>query len=123
MPLASLNTNVFRSGEIQFDQPAARDRGVDALLEDFDAVFLGVGATVGQPLNIPGGDAEGVMTSLDFLTKINLEQREQGKLGDKIIVIGGAGVWPWMRSERAAGCSPRQSICGGADGDGVRLTI
>ncbi|NIA18880.1 MAG: FAD-dependent oxidoreductase [Xanthomonadaceae bacterium] len=77
-------------GTIAYNRPITKDWGVSHLLAEYDAVFLGVGATTGRKMNIPGGDAEGVITSLEFLEKVNLGQPVD--LGDKVVVIGGGRV-------------------------------
>ena len=45
---------------------------VDELLERFDAVFIGVGAGLPYFLNIPGEELNGIYSSNEFLTRINL---------------------------------------------------
>ena len=45
---------------------------VDELLERFDAVFIGVGAGLPWFLNIPGEHLNGVYSSNEFLTRVNL---------------------------------------------------
>ena len=45
---------------------------IDELLEQFDAVFLGVGAGLPNFLNIPGENLNGVYSSNEFLTRVNL---------------------------------------------------
>jgi hypothetical protein len=36
-----------------------------------DAVFLGIGATLGRGLDIEGGDADGVFKAIEFLINMN----------------------------------------------------
>mgnify|MGYP000867243151 CR=1 FL=1 len=45
---------------------------VDELLERFDAVFLGVGAGLPYFLNVPGEHLNGVYSSNEYLTRVNL---------------------------------------------------
>ncbi len=66
--------------------------GVDYQLEDlfeqgFDAVFLAVGAFNSNDMGIPGEDADGVVTAVDFLGE--LELTGDVHVGDKVTVIGG----------------------------------
>ncbi|MFZ5570911.1 MAG: FAD-dependent oxidoreductase [Thermodesulfobacteriota bacterium] len=59
--------------------------------EQYDAVFIGIGAHGSLRLNIPGeADTKGVMDAIDFLRSVNLGGRE--KPGDRIVVIGGGNV-------------------------------
>ena len=66
--------------------------GVDYQLEDlfdegFDTVFLALGAFASNDMGIPGEDAEGVVTAVDFLG--DLELNGEVHVGDKVTVIGG----------------------------------
>lgn len=45
---------------------------VDELLKEYDAVFIGVGAGLPYFLNIPGENLNGIYSSNEFLTRINL---------------------------------------------------
>jgi len=58
--------------------------------EGFEAFYLGIGAQAGRKLGIEGEDAAGIMTGVDFLRKVNLD--ESVKLAGKVIVIGGGNV-------------------------------
>jgi formate dehydrogenase major subunit len=66
--------------------------GVDYQLEDlfgqgYDAVFLALGAFDSNDMGIPGEDAEGVVTAVDFLG--DLELNGEVHVGNKVTVIGG----------------------------------
>jgi len=66
--------------------------GVDFQLEDlfaqgYDAVFLALGAFNSNTMNIPGEDADGVVTAIDFLGE--LERTGEVHVGEKVAVIGG----------------------------------
>ena len=66
--------------------------GVDYQLEDlldesYDAVFLALGAFNSNDMGIPGEDADGVVTAVDFLGE--LELTGDVHVGDKVTVIGG----------------------------------
>jgi NADPH-dependent glutamate synthase beta subunit-like oxidoreductase/Pyruvate/2-oxoacid:ferredoxin oxidoreductase delta subunit len=63
------------------------DIALESVREDFDAVFLGMGAQSGRPLPAPGGDAPNVVTATSFLKAFN-----DGRLrhvGKRVVVIGG----------------------------------
>jgi NADH-quinone oxidoreductase subunit F len=65
-----------------------RDVSIDELLGDgFHAVFLALGALKSRRLNLEGEDSDGVLSSMDFLRKFNLngESVARGHVG----VIGG----------------------------------
>ncbi|MBQ1377915.1 MAG: FAD-dependent oxidoreductase [Lachnospiraceae bacterium] len=61
-----------------------------ALLNDFDAVLMAVGAHVGTRLPIEGAELPGVLLNIDFLRKASLG--EETGLGKKVIVLGGGNV-------------------------------
>jgi NADPH-dependent glutamate synthase beta subunit-like oxidoreductase len=58
--------------------------------EGFEAIYVAIGAQAGRKLGIEGEDAEGVMTGVDFLRKVNL--KEDMKIEGSTIVIGGGNV-------------------------------
>ncbi len=59
----------------------------DRLRQQFDFVFLAIGAQQGVQLGIPGQDAEGVLDHLDFLHAVN--RGEDIAPGSRVLVIGG----------------------------------
>ena len=66
--------------------------GVDYQIEDlfeqgFDVVFLALGAFNSNDMGVPGEDAEGVITAVDFLGE--LELNGDVHVGKKVTVIGG----------------------------------
>lgn len=69
--------------------------GRDVSLNDlrgqgFEAFYLAIGAQAGRKLGIEGEDAVGVITGVDFLRKVNLN--EEIKIEGTVIVIGGGNV-------------------------------
>jgi NADH-quinone oxidoreductase subunit F len=58
--------------------------------DGFNAIFIGTGAHTAREMKIKGEDAEGVITGIDFLRKINLG--ENMEVGDNVIVIGGGST-------------------------------
>lgn len=67
------------------------------LREQYDAVFVAVGAHRGQALGIPGEDLPGVFSGVDFLRTVNLAARgvsaaSPPSLGAKVVVVGGGNV-------------------------------
>ena len=49
-----------------------RDIQVDDLHQQYDAVFLGIGAPVGNQIKLPGEDLTGVYQATEFLVRGNL---------------------------------------------------
>ncbi len=69
--------------------------GKDISLNDlrgqgFEAFYLAIGAQAGRMLGMAGEDAVGVITGVDFLRKVNLN--EEMKMEGATIVIGGGNV-------------------------------
>src|SRR5690606_259157 len=67
-----------------------------ALRDEFDAVFLGFGASEGATLGIPNEDAEGVYSATPFLVRANLEPEQLSEEHRhplppvrRVVVIGG----------------------------------
>ena len=59
----------------------------DDLKNDYDAVFVGIGAHQGRKLGCPGEDGEGVYTGTEFLRMANAGDNPE--VGDNVVVIGG----------------------------------
>lgn len=73
-----------------------KDKSVKELDEEFDAIFLGIGATTGRFAGIDGEDASNVHLAIDFLKKI--QKRNFGNqvedfidVKDKRVVVIGGG--------------------------------
>lgn len=58
--------------------------------QGFEAFYVAIGAQGGRRLNVPGEDAEGVLTGVDFLRSISLTGRPA--LEGNVLVIGGGNV-------------------------------
>ena len=79
--------------EFKYNTRLGRDIDIDALREDFDALFLGLGAQRSLALGVSGEDAEGVFTAIDFLFEHNQSSQKTKPLkGQKVIIIGGGDV-------------------------------
>ncbi len=76
---------------------------VEALLEEFDAVFVAIGAHGGIKLPIPGKDLPGVLLATEFLRQISLgmdggslmagEKNPASQIkGKRVLVLGGGNV-------------------------------
>ncbi|MEX1376197.1 MAG: FAD-dependent oxidoreductase [Eubacteriales bacterium] len=58
--------------------------------QGYEAFYIAIGAQGGRSLGIEGEDAEGVLSGIDFVRRVNLG--EDIKLSGKAIVIGGGNV-------------------------------
>ena len=59
--------------------------------EGYKAFYIAIGARGGRMAGVPGEDAKGVMSGIEFLNKINKDE-EHMKLSGKTVVIGGGNV-------------------------------
>ncbi|MCK4962553.1 MAG: FAD-dependent oxidoreductase, partial [Anaerolineales bacterium] len=80
-----------------------RVESAEALLNDYDAVFVAIGAHAGVKLPIPGNDLPNVLLATDFLREISLQPREDAPPsatshpgsdihGKRVLVLGGGNV-------------------------------
>ena len=63
---------------------------LDALTQDFDAVFLALGQDVGRRLGVEGAQARGVIGALEFLRETGLGRPVT--IGRDVLVIGGGNT-------------------------------
>jgi glutamate synthase (NADPH/NADH) small chain len=73
-----------------------KDISFEELIEKFDAIFIGVGATKGRRANIKGSKAKGVYLAMEFLTNIqkklfNEEYDKSIDVKDKRVAVIGGG--------------------------------
>ncbi len=66
------------------------DAKLNEISREFDTVYVATGAQKSSKLNIYGEDAQGVISGLDLLKKINLGQTVE--IGKEVIVIGGGNT-------------------------------
>lgn len=73
--------------EIECNMAVGRDIPYDKIREEFDAIFVGIGAHKGKNLGLPGEESPNVFTGTEFLNKVNRGQKVD--VGKKVLVIGG----------------------------------
>ncbi|MHA1687158.1 MAG: NADPH-dependent glutamate synthase [Candidatus Heimdallarchaeaceae archaeon] len=76
-----------------------RNKTIDELLEEYDAVFIGTGAGAPRLLNIPGINLVNVYSANEYLTRVNLlkgykfpEYKTPIKRAKTVVVIGAGNV-------------------------------
>ncbi len=68
-----------------------RDISFEQIKEEHDAVYIGIGAQLGNRMPMDGADAPNVVPAADFLQKV--AKGEQGNLtGKRVVLIGGGNV-------------------------------
>jgi glutamate synthase (NADPH/NADH) small chain len=72
---------------IEFDHRVSGDE-VRTLLDQYDAVFLGIGLGRTMPLGIEGDALEGVWEALDFIFQTHTRPLAECTVGDRVVVIG-----------------------------------
>ena len=58
--------------------------------QGYQGFYVAVGLQSGGKLNIPGGDADGVMAGIDFMRQVNLHEKKT--ISGKAVVIGGGNI-------------------------------
>ena len=85
-----LDAIVAMGVQVLYDTRLGRDITLDDLRARHDAVFLGIGATLGRGLDLPGVEADGVFKAIEFL--INMNRGFDVTVGERVIVVGGGDV-------------------------------
>jgi glutamate synthase (NADPH) small chain len=91
-----------------------RDISLSILREQFDAIYLAIGAQKSKSLDIPGADLNGVFHALPFLIQQNLNERADGSRidveGKRVVVFGGGDTaMDCLRTAIRSGA--REAIC------------
>ncbi len=76
--------------DVEYNTKLGTDVTLDSLRDTHDAVFLGIGATLGRGLDIEGADADGVFKAIEFL--INMNRGFEVSIGGRVLVVGGGDV-------------------------------
>jgi heterodisulfide reductase subunit A-like polyferredoxin len=77
--------------EIKTNVLLGKDVTIDSLKKDgFKAVYVAIGAHKDLKLGIDGENADGVISSVDFLREVNMGNRNS--IGKKVLVVGGGNV-------------------------------
>jgi len=91
--------------KIELDAIIGRTYTVPELREEYDALFLAVGAGLPVFMNVPGENYKGVYSANEYLTRVNLmgawtripRHRSSTASGSW---SSAAATWPWTRCER-----------------------
>jgi NADPH-dependent glutamate synthase beta subunit-like oxidoreductase len=87
---ADIDAIVDLGVEVCYETRLGVDVTFDQLRERHDAVFLGIGATLGRGLDIEGAEADGVFKAIEFL--INMNRGFSVDVGERVVVVGGGDV-------------------------------
>ena len=93
--------------QIKTDFIVGRTVTIEELQDEYDAIFIGIGAGTPRMMGIKGSELIGIYSSSEFLTRINLMKSYDFprydtpvKVGKNVIVVGGGNVA--MDSARSA---------------------
>jgi formate dehydrogenase major subunit len=67
-----------------------KDVTLTQLQQDFDAVFLGLGAQKATAMRVPGEDLPGVLSGIGFLGEVS--RNEKMPIGKRVMVVGGGNT-------------------------------
>lgn len=87
---ADINGILEMGVQVEYETRLGTDFTLDELRERHDAVFLGIGATLGRGLDVEGSDGDGVLKAIEFL--INMNRGYEVEIGERVLVIGGGDV-------------------------------
>ena len=83
--------NILRLGiELECNVKVGVNIPLDQLRQEYDAVFLGLGAQKGVSIDVPGKEAKNVYTGVDFLKQVN--SGKWMEVGKDVVVIGGGNT-------------------------------
>ncbi len=76
--------------EFRYNTRLGEDVTLDRLREEYDAVFLGLGAQSASSMRTPGEDLPGVQSGIEFLGKVSRD--ETLPIGNNVVVVGGGNT-------------------------------
>jgi heterodisulfide reductase subunit A-like polyferredoxin len=76
--------------EVRYNTKVGTDISLADIHDQFDAVYIGIGAQGGRKLGLADEDAHGVLSGVDFLRRI--AQNKDVALGSRVLVVGGGNV-------------------------------
>lgn len=108
LPREELNRDIQRvldlGVELRLNSPITSEQQLLDLLDEYEAVFIGIGAHEPRWMGIEGEDLEGVVHVVDFLRQVN--SGADVKVGNKTAVIGGgSSAMDAVRTARRLGAN------------------
>ena len=86
-----INSILSTGVEVQTDCDIGTDLTLEQLRQDYDSVYMAIGASKHKGLGIPGEDAKGVLSAIELLdSTIRVEKPDF--TGKDVVIIGGGNV-------------------------------
>ncbi len=79
--------------------------------EGYKAFYVAIGAQGGRKTGVPGEDAEGVITGVEFLRKANISEDAHALSGDTVVIGGGNVAIDVSRMALRSGSSKVSQFC------------
>lgn len=76
--------------EVKLNTRIGTDVKLSDLKNDYDSVFVAVGAHQGRSLGVENSETNGVVDGIDFLARVN--NGEKVDIADKVVIVGGGNV-------------------------------
>jgi glutamate synthase (NADPH/NADH) small chain len=95
---AEVDRLVSEGVKLELDAIVGRTYTIPELREEFDSLFLAVGAGLPVFMNVPGENFKGVYSANEYLTRVNLmgawspDSQTPILHGQKVVVVGGGNV-------------------------------
>ena len=84
--------SILKTGvKVKFGVKVGRDVTIQKLRSEYDAVLITIGASADRRLGLPGEDAEGVLSAVEFLRNVGMDEM-MDMTGKEVVVIGGGNV-------------------------------
>lgn len=84
---AEINRILALGVDVKYNTVIGKDLAYDKLMEEYDAVFVGIGAHKGKLLGLPNEDSPNVVSGAQFLNVVN--SGREFNVGKKVLVVGG----------------------------------
>jgi dihydropyrimidine dehydrogenase (NAD+) subunit PreT len=78
--------------ELKYNHKINFENNFSKLVDDFDAVFLGLGHTEANRLGLDNEDSDGVHNAVDYIARIRQEDLSTLPVGRRVVVIGGGNT-------------------------------
>lgn len=77
--------------EVKLDCTIGKDFTLEQLRQEYDSVYLAIGAALHKTLGIPGEDAQGVLSAIELLDTTT-RKAKPNFTGQRVVIVGGGNV-------------------------------